>query len=215
MIAFSGLDGAGKSTQIELLQTYFSSNNKKSQLFWSRGGYTPGMELLKQLMRKSSSSSIPKERGNTKAREVSFSKPLIRKTWLSLAILDLMFFYGVFIRFKELFGTKVICDRYVFDTSIDFKLNFPQENVEKWVLWKLMKLLAVKPQKHFVLTISVNESIRRSKLKNEPFPDSRGVLEKRLEDYITYSKSYSNTIHINCEESIETVQSIIFQHLKK
>ena len=43
MIAFSGLDGAGKSPQIDLLTSVYKTNNKKSIMFWCRGGYSPGM----------------------------------------------------------------------------------------------------------------------------------------------------------------------------
>ena len=90
MIAFSGLDGAGKSTQIELLKIYFEESGNKVVLFWSRGGYSPGMQSLKALMRKSKISSIPPH-GRSKQREKSFSNPYVRKIWLSLAIIDLIF----------------------------------------------------------------------------------------------------------------------------
>ena len=47
MIAISGLDGAGKSTQISLLKSSFESNGRNVWIFWNRGGYTPGIELIK------------------------------------------------------------------------------------------------------------------------------------------------------------------------
>lgn len=215
MIAFSGLDGAGKSTQIELIQKFYKKENIKSKYFWSRGGYTPGMEKIKGLLRNSKSNHIPSNRGKSKEREQSFSKPIIRKIWLSLAILDLIYFYGVYIRVKELFGVRVICDRYIFDTSIDFRLNFSQENVNKWWLWRLMLLLAMKPNKHFVLTIPVEESLRRSKLKEEPFPDSEETLKTRLDDYLKYVSKSSNAIHINGNKSINDIHNFIIDKLKQ
>ena len=49
IIVFSGVDCAGKSTQIELLKKEFLGQGIESQSLWSRGGYTPGFELLKKL----------------------------------------------------------------------------------------------------------------------------------------------------------------------
>ena len=214
MIVFSGLDGAGKSTQIELLKDYFEGQGGKVKYFWSRGGYTPVIQAFKDLMRKSSSKKMPSQ-GPSKEREQSFSNPLVRKVWLSLAILDLIFFYGIYVRFKSLSGFKVICDRYIFDTSIDFRLNFPQENVDKWLLWKLMVLIAMRPKKHFVLTIPVEESLRRSKLKEEPFPDSEETLKTRLNDYLIFVNQSSYVIHINGAKKINDIHNFILEQVKK
>tara|TARA_R110002049_G_scaffold303988_1_gene498773 strand:+ start:9726 stop:10376 length:651 start_codon:yes stop_codon:yes gene_type:complete len=215
IIAFSGLDGAGKSTQIELLKNYFENYGEKVILFWSRGGYTPGMQFLKDLMRKSKNSKIPSGQGHSKEREKSFSNPFIRKIWLSLAILDLIFFYGIYLRFKSIFGYRVICDRYIFDTHIDFKLNFPQEKVDKWLLWKLLIIFAKKPKRHFVLTIPVKESIRRSALKDEPFPDSEETLDLRLKDYLDFVKKQSFAIHIDGTKDIDEIHNFIKNEIEK
>ena len=212
MIAFSGLDGAGKSTQIELLKEHFEIQGKKVKYFWSRGGYTPGMQGLKDLMRKSNSKSIPSQ-GPSKERDQSFSNPIVRKIWLALAILDLMFFYGVYIRLKSLVGTTVICDRYIFDTSIDFKLNFPQEKIKNWYLWQLLCLVAVRPKKHFVLTITVAESQKRSKLKDEPFPDSEDTLNNRLRNYLDFVNKNKFASHIDCSSGINDVHNMILKEL--
>jgi len=49
IIFFSGLDGAGKSTQIDILKNHYLNQNKKVYYFWSRGGYTPGFQRLKNI----------------------------------------------------------------------------------------------------------------------------------------------------------------------
>ena len=215
MIAFSGLDGAGKSTQIELLKAYYEKNGYKVKYFWSRGGYTPGIEGVKSILRKSNSNKIPSNKGASKERDRSFSNPIIRRMWLSLAILDLVFFYGVYLRFKTYTGVKVICDRYIYDTSIDFRLNFPQEDVDKWWLWKWMVFTAMKPKKHFVMTISIKESLRRSKLKKEPFPDSEETLKTRLKNYLKFVNNSSHVIHINGAKKINDIHTFILDRVKK
>ena len=213
MIAFSGLDGAGKSTQIDLLAKIYSNNKYKSLVFWSRGGYTPGMKFLKNILKVSKKTSKKENINRQALRKKSFSNSIVRKTWLGLAILDLIFFYVIYIRLKEFFGTKVICDRYIYDTLLDFELNFSQEKVEKWLLWRLLLLLSVKPKKHFVITIPVIESLRRSELKNEPFPDSQEILKSRLDSYEHFVLLEAYVIHIDGSKTIESIQSEILKEL--
>lgn len=215
MIAFSGLDGAGKSTQIALLIDFYKTKKIKTRMFWSRGGYTPGMERLKVLMRRFNNSTIPKERGQSAKRDKSFSNKYIRKTWVTLSIIDLLFYYTIYIRIIEFFGIVVICDRYLLDTLLDFKRNFPQENIQEWFLWRLLMKVSTTPKKHFILTISVKESQYRSISKNEPFPDSIETLKFRLDEYFKYANNYKFVVEINCENSIELIHEQIIISLKK
>lgn len=213
MIAFSGLDGAGKSTQIDLLTSVYKTNNKKSIVFWCRGGYSPGMLYSKSFFIKKKTNAASSNRSEVISRNKQFSNPFVRKTWLFLSILDLIFFYGIYIRVKELLGTRIICDRYIFDTLIDFRLNFPQEQVDKWWIWKILCFLAVKPVKHFVLTVSVQESQKRSKLKDEPFPDSKETLEKRLKNYLGFVSINKFAVHIDGSNSIDFIHNLITKEL--
>ena len=213
MIVFSGLDGAGKSTQIDLLKTYFKNNHSKVKLFWSRGGYTPGMQFLKDLIRISKKSKTISDQSQSRIREKSFSNPFIRKIWLSAAIIDLLFFYALYLRIKSIFGYNVICDRYIIDTQIDFKLNFPQENIEKWLLWKILLIFSKKPKKHFVITIPVNESIKRSALKHEPFPDSEEILALRLKEYLDFTTKKPFAIHISGIRNMYDIHKFIKEEI--
>ena len=51
LISFSGLDCAGKSTQISLLKEYLQGKGYEVSEVWSRGGYTPGIETMKKILR--------------------------------------------------------------------------------------------------------------------------------------------------------------------
>ena len=107
----------------------------------------------------------------------------------------------------------VICDRYVFDTQIDFKLNFPKENIDKWLLWNILLMFSKQPKKHFVITIPVKESRRRSALKYEPFPDSKEVLDLRLKDYLAFVSEKPFAIHISGIENIDEIHKFIKQEV--
>jgi thymidylate kinase len=181
-IVFSGLDCSGKSTQIEFLRKEFSDRKKNNLVFWSRGGYTPGFQKLKDLLRYVSGKNLPKP-GFTPQRKKALSNPVVRSVWLTIAILDLIFYYSVYLRIKYFLNYNIICDRYIMDTNIDFILAYPQNKTENLLLWKFLKLTAMRPDFHFVSTIPVNETLIRSKNKFEPYPDSPDTLKKRLKLY--------------------------------
>lgn len=182
LVVFSGLDGAGKSTQIELLVRRLRDEGYKVGQIWARGGYTPGMSLLKRLARRIRPGILPAP-GRSAGRDQQFRSFRVRRLWLMLAILDLIIYYGLWVRLLKVAGRVVVSDRYVADTLIDFQLNFPQEHVEGWRLWRCLVLIAPPPDHTFVLVVPVAESARRGRLKSEPFPDSAEVLRQRLKIY--------------------------------
>lgn len=180
LVVFSGLDGAGKTTQIQGLMDEWRATGRSLVYLWTRGGYTPLFTLLKKILRMGR--MVPPA-GPSQARSQSISRPVVRKVWLTVSILDLILVYGLLVRWWLMTGKSVVCDRYLWDTLIDFQLNFPQEKVERWVLWRLLTWVTPVPDAAFLLLIPVEESLLRSQLKGEPFPDTPEVLSERLTAY--------------------------------
>ena len=209
IITFSGMDGAGKSTQIDLLRRALEANHQVTTV-WARGGYTPGFEWLKKVLRKLLGRSVPPP-GRTVARRESLAKPWIARTWLTLAMLDLALLYGLVVRFRSIRGQVVICDRYLADTELDFSLNFPDSDFRKMWAWKLLKSVVPKPALSFMLLLPVETSMERSKLKDEPFPDSKEVLERRLEAYEEWPLFQNGAVQIDGTEEIELVSARIME----
>jgi thymidylate kinase len=184
LITFSGLDGAGKSTQINLLMDQLRLDGKNPIYLWTRGGYTPYFEGLKMLLRRLPGKVAPPS-GNNPQRTKTLKKRWVRRMWLLLAIFDLIRVLGLMIRWRLWQNRLILCDRYLWDTFIDFKLNFPEENVEDFWLWRLLVRISPQPDAAFLMLVDVKESLRRSDIKGEPFRDTPEVLAQRLACYRT------------------------------
>jgi thymidylate kinase len=195
VITFSGLDGAGKSTQIELLMKQLHRNSREPQYVWTRGGYTPLFERLKGLLRRLPGRIMPPS-GHNPQRTQTFRRGWVRRLWLTLALLDLVWTYGVQVRWWRWRGRNVICDRYLWDTQMDFRPNFPQDNVENWWLWRLLARVTPKPDAAFLLLVPVKESVRRSDVKREPFRDAPEVLAQRLAWYEACAQQHESRWHV-------------------
>ena len=52
LISFSGIDSAGKTTQIEMLLRYCDERGISAKRLWGKARGTPGVEFLKSLVRR-------------------------------------------------------------------------------------------------------------------------------------------------------------------
>jgi dTMP kinase len=181
LITFSGIDGAGKSSQTECVRQYFESRGLRPLTLWSRGGYTPAIDWLKtQLRRVLSRTPVS---GDVDGRSRYFRMGLVRRLWLWVALLDLIWVYAVRIRLRIHGGRPVVCDRYIWDSLIDFRIMFPQEQVEDWILWRLLKRLAARPAAAFLMQVPPEISAQRSAAKGESHTEPLAVVMQRLGFY--------------------------------
>ena len=114
-----------------------------------------------------------------------------------------------------LFFDFILCDRYLLDTFIDFKINFTRIKLNKNVLWILLCKTIVQPDLAFMLILPFLESQKTLSYKKEPFPDEYQFAQYR---YFLYSENISdfNYENINANLSSNLVQeNIIKQVLKK
>lgn len=198
IISFSGLDGAGKGTQISLIEKYLTENKIRYKTIWARGSWTPGMEVVKKMVRQDKGFS---EEQKAEYRKEARTNPRKQKIILILSILDLYWFFGVYYRFIALTGRVLICDRYIWDTVVDFRVNFSLYNFEKWTIWKLLLELIPTPTPSFMFVISAAQSVERGLQKQEAHMESIEVKILKAEEYfkLVDKKKWSNVIDGNLE----------------
>jgi len=214
IIAMSGLDGAGKSTQIAELTERLKTDKIKSRVIWARGGYTPLFENLKKLIRIVARKRIPPP-GLTKERKRHFANLWVQRIWLVVAIIDLILLWGIYVRLMSKLGFFIICDRYINDTLLDFKRNFPNSSFEKSWVWAFLKFMTPKPDHTFVLWVPVKTSLERSIDKGEPFPDDKDTLEWRLNSYMNEDVFLnSDCIRFDGRLSIEVIANKIYEEIR-
>ena len=212
MITFSGIDCAGKSTQIEKIKKYYEDQGVRCRVIWSRGGYTSWVEGFKTLIRRDKGfSEEAKEEYRASIKKTGWKN----KLYLVASIWDMLRFYGIVYRFIEAKGDLIICDRYVWDTCIDFQMRYPQYDFQNWFCWKLMLKCIKKPTYSFVFTIPAEESMRRSKLKEEPRPEPLEKRVIRIEHYMREIKNKRWMYVVDCMKPLDAVTGEVIEILER
>lgn len=184
-IIFSGLDGGGKSTQIDGLMVNLRAAGLRPVRFWTRGGYSPAFNSVKFFLRRVSRGRLVPPPDDAPRRERAFAKWHIRHLWLWMAALELIWAYGVKIRWWLWHGRAVVCDRYLGDTVVDIRVRMPQEEMKDMWLWRLLFRVAPQPDAAFLLWVPVEEALRRITDRGDtPTSD----LDRRLAEYQALSR---------------------------
>lgn len=185
VVSFSGIDGAGKTTQINKLIEYCESNNIEYGKRWSKARGTPGIMFLKKVFRRDKKLDTEKK---LEYREQVYSNPKKKKLLYVLSMLDLCWYWGIHFRIIRHKYKLLILDRYLWDTYVEISTEFKIENLEKKFLWKIVKFCALKPQKQILLCIPAEESLKRDLLKGEITTDSLEIKTNKIR-YYNYLKS--------------------------
>jgi thymidylate kinase len=137
-----------------------------------------------------------------------------RKLLFVASLIDLWLFYSVVLRLKELTGKVVICDRYIWDTYIDFKLKYPEYKFENGFWWNLTLKTMLKPKQSFCLFIPAEESMRRSELKEEPFPEEIVIRKERIKRYLEELENNRWDYVIDATKPIREVYQQIVEYIE-
>lgn len=181
LITFSGVDSAGKSTQVDMLTSYLARRHTPSRVMWHRPGYSPLLDAVRAAIRRARPGALPPP-GPSTQRQAAFSRPSVQRLWVGVALLDTIS-HLMRIRWALARGRVVISDRYVADWMLDLDLHFPQLDAPSWPLARALRSVAPQPRVSLLLLLEWEEAARRAASKDEPFPDPPEVSRKRFDAY--------------------------------
>ena len=211
MLSFSGIDCAGKTTQIELLEKYYINHGMKVKRVWARGRCTPGVVFIKDIVRKDKNLD---EQGKKEYREKIHKNSKKRKMLLIASILDLYWYFGIYYRILNLINKNLICDRYLWDTYIDFKVDYSEFNFEKWIIWRFLAKFVLMPKRSFMYVISPEESIRRGIEKKEAGLQTLWEKTEKIDKYLELVKKGKWTNVIDGTRNADDIFNEIREVLK-
>jgi thymidylate kinase len=212
IVTFSGVDCAGKSTQIARLRESLAARGHDPRVVWFRPGYSPELDALRRLVRRLRPGALPSaDQPADRAR--AFSRPGVRGTWIAMAVGDTLLQYALKLRADHLLGRSLICDRWLDDAALDLRLRFPELAPRVDPGLRAVRALCPTPDASFLLMLPHAEMLRRMDVKQEPFPDAPEIRDRRFSAYATLAAS--GRFHVlDAARSIEAIHSEILATLR-
>jgi thymidylate kinase len=184
LVALSGVDGSGKTTQAQALVHAFRQCGIRARYVWSRGGSSPlagrmialGKRLLGRRAGPPSAGPSTEE-----GREALFRHPLARRLWPWLVWLDLTCQYAYRVRWPLLRGNVVVCDRYLLDALAEMGARLEDAGILRRLPARLLLWLNPRPQRGFVLAVDPKKA--RARQPAELQQGTLGLAQRQAELY--------------------------------
>ena len=95
---------------------------------------------------------------------------------------------------------------------MDFEIEFPDLNPERWMPWRLLRAMCPRPDLQLLLLLPTEEAKRRCDLKQEPFPPSPEVRRLREQAYQELA-TRTDWVPLDANRSAEEVHLAIMETL--
>lgn len=173
-ICITGIDGVGKTTHVNLLLEHLQEKGIKCQYKWLRFHHYFSLPLL-AFCRVAGYTRVSTLGGSQKCSYHEFYKSRIISTiypWILLTDTVLSTTFKVYI--PMLFGTTIVCDRFVYDTLIDLAVATKDSEIHSKLVGKLFMKLIPHNGRFIMLTLDKQTLLsRRPELKDDATFDER------------------------------------------
>jgi len=209
LLVVSGMDGAGKTAQVELLGQAFDACAIRSRSVWSRGGSSHFTDACLRLARRfwgrgRSSGAHDADRGASQdafdARRAMLRTPLARWGWSAVVVVDLLVRYWRQVAWPLLRGNVVIADRYVADAEAELTAYLDLETGRRSWAGRLLSAMSPRPAMIFILDLPAEVAEKRM----GPGRESLAYLRLLREIHLWQAEN-SGAILLDATRSLEDV----------
>jgi len=163
LITLSGVDGAGKTTQVRALQAALNTCDLRATQVWYRAGSARWVSMLTRFAKRGATAGPPQPTpSRVESRRQRLRSPWARQAWSWLTTVELLLKYSAHVAVPLLLGRVVICDRYVYDALADWSAYFGEPDIEKRVAARVLLALTPHPRLAYWLDLPPEEALARS-----------------------------------------------------
>ena len=200
LVAFSGIDGSGKTTQVSFIEPALNNCEIKTKQIWFRCFCSPLARWLSCNKGNRSKKNSGKVSDNpVKNREI-FSETIERV----FATIELLYVYAIKVRWYLALNKVVLLDRNLLDMGVELDIRFSERAYTDSRLWRFVKWAAPCPNVHIFLRSDKNIVVNRQ--LDEPTI----AIEKMIEGYYELLSQFE-TLEVNADISIPE-SSLIISH---
>lgn len=212
IIAFTGMDGSGKSLQAKALSEALSQEGLEVHYVWTRWSpffLKPFIHLGRLMFGRKGSSEDEQYKTSRQGKQRMFRRPLVAEIWKNLALLDYYFQVLFKIKFRSRRTKVMICDRYVTDLLVDLGNNFGYGQEEIGKLFK-SRLLALYPRVDFSFLLDLPAEVAFERKDDVPL----SYLQDRRTLYLAFGK-FQGVEVLDATASIADLRQIIYRKTMK